>query len=329
MGKIFQQLTLLSGLVLYLLDYGSDIYVAYRYWQNGDVWWFGLTVGFIVGPSIILNITAIIQLIDCWTCLAGVLQLSFIIRYFEAIKSPTKDRVYFLTKLHYLETIVESAPQCCLQGYILLQEWKFPAYTVVSIFLSFLSLAWSIISLEKARHEQESKEFKLCQGFLFSVTQLCSLIPRLTAIVISVYAFSYYAFIFIGIQRVILTLVVFKLQEHHTTASFILSLLASFPYLFHASRTVIPIEKPRNVLLIGYIIIVPETVVMVTLSLTIKMLDASHVDLLKPVVIGLTAGGLFSATICFWCFYYSHDDDDGDGDDNDVDNQKLQIFSDL
>ena len=67
---------------------------------------------------------------------------------------------------------------------------------------------------------------------------------------------------------------------------------------------------------------------MVTLSLTIKMLDASHIDLLKPVVIGLTAGGLFSATICFLCFYSSLDNDD-DGDDNDVVNQKLQIFSDL
>ena len=308
---------MLSGLLLYIFDYGSDIYVAYRYWQNGDVWWFGMTVGFIVGPSIIVNITAIHELIDSWRCLAGILQLSFIFRYFEAINSLASDQVYFMARLRYLETIIESAPQWSLQGYIMLRQWKFPTYTVVSIVLSLLSLTWSIVSLEKARREEKSKEFNFCHGFLFSIIQLCTLIPRLSGIVIFAYVFRYYVFILIAIRWVILTVVVFKLQEHHTTKFLALSLLASFPYLFHASKTVVSrIKRRRDVVVIGYTIIVLETIVMVTLSLTIKMPDVLHVDVLKPIVIGLTAGGFFSATICFWCFYSSHDDDDDDDDRN-------------
>ena len=320
MGKILQRLMMLLGLLLYLFDYGSDIYVANKYWQNGDVWWFGLTVGFIVGPSITVNITAIIQLINYWSCLAAVLQLSIVVRYLEAIKSPKSGRVHSLARLRYLETIIESAPQWCLQGYIMLRQWKFPTYTVVSIVLSLLSLTWSITSLEKARREDEGNEFNICHGLLFTIIQLCTLIPRLSGIVIFAYVFRYYVFIFIAIHWVIQTAVVFKLQQHHTTVSFILSLMTSLPYLFHASKAVISLRRPKHVLVIGYIFIVLGTVAMVTLSLTIKMPDVPHMDELKPIVIGLTAGGLFSASICLWCFYscLNDDDDDDDGLEPDI-----------
>ena len=63
MGKKLQRLSLIVGMLLYLFDYGSDIYVAIKYWKNNDVWWFGMTTGFILVPSIIVNITAIIQVI--------------------------------------------------------------------------------------------------------------------------------------------------------------------------------------------------------------------------------------------------------------------------
>ena len=88
MGGIKQRLLLTTGLLLYIFDYGSDIYVAYRYWENGDVWWFGMTVGFIAVPSILVNITAIIQVINYWTFLAAVLQLSIVFRYLGAIVTP-------------------------------------------------------------------------------------------------------------------------------------------------------------------------------------------------------------------------------------------------
>ena len=80
-----QQLTLLVGLFLFVFDYGSDIYVAIQYWQNNEIWWFRLTVAFIIVPSIIVNITAFIQQKNVWSRIAGALQLSIVARYIEAI----------------------------------------------------------------------------------------------------------------------------------------------------------------------------------------------------------------------------------------------------
>ena len=66
MEKKLGRLSMIVGLILYLFDYGSDIYVAIQYWKNNEYWWFGITIGFIVVPSIIVNITAIIQLMYIW-----------------------------------------------------------------------------------------------------------------------------------------------------------------------------------------------------------------------------------------------------------------------
>ena len=112
-GKNQRRLRLIVGLMLYLFDYGSDIFVAFQYWKHSEYWWFGLTTGLIVVPSIIVNMTAICKLMtetrksifDC------TLHLSVVIRYMETIVSLDSSDIYFLTKLRYLETITESVPQ--------------------------------------------------------------------------------------------------------------------------------------------------------------------------------------------------------------------------
>ena len=45
----------LVGTVLYLVDVGSDLYVAYRHFHNGSWWWFSLTLAFVVVPSLIIT----------------------------------------------------------------------------------------------------------------------------------------------------------------------------------------------------------------------------------------------------------------------------------
>ena len=80
MGNKKQRLTLLVGLFLFLFDNGSDIYVAIQYWQSHEIWWFRLTLAFIIVPSIIANITAFIQQKNIWSCVAGALQLSIVAR---------------------------------------------------------------------------------------------------------------------------------------------------------------------------------------------------------------------------------------------------------
>ena len=101
MGEHLQRFSLLVGLMLYIFDYGSDIYVAVQHWKNNERWWFALTVGFIGVPSLIVNFTAIIQIMNIWTCIAAILQLSIVVRYIEAVLS-RNPRTYSLAKLRYL-----------------------------------------------------------------------------------------------------------------------------------------------------------------------------------------------------------------------------------
>ena len=148
----------------------------------------------------------------------AVLQLSIVVRYIEAIispyppvtrrsrtTSPDRRRIFFLAKLRYLETITESAPQLCLQVYIMLRQWDFPTYTVVSSVLSLLSLAWSITTLEKERIEEE-EDYKLSAAFVFLIWQLSTLVSRLSAIILFAYVFRYYVIIFLAAHWLLLSI---------------------------------------------------------------------------------------------------------------------------
>ena len=100
---------LLAGLVLYLFDLGSDIYVAVQYWKNDEPWWFGTTVMFISVPSLFVNGAAIIQIRNIGTFLAAIFQLSIVVRYIEVLIKPSAksgafSRTYWLEILRYIET---------------------------------------------------------------------------------------------------------------------------------------------------------------------------------------------------------------------------------
>ncbi|CAB4022125.1 XK-related 6 [Paramuricea clavata] len=304
MGKILQRLSLLVGLALYLFDYGSDIYVAVQYGENNEFWWFWMTIGFIGIPSIIVNITAIVQLVNYLTCIAAVLQLSIVGRYIEAFVSLEHKRIYLLAMLRYLETIMESAPQWCLQVYIMLRQWYFPSYTVVSSVFSLLSLAWSITTLEKERATHEDRGFETCETIFFLMGQLFTLISRLSAIVLFAYVFRYYVIIFLAIHWLLLVVIIFQIQRRGGESfekSLLLSLLAAFPSLFHVSKTVIPTKNPKAEMIVGYIFIVLENIIMVTLSLTIEMPGVSHMDVLMPIAVSFLVAGSILSIICGIC----------------------------
>lgn len=48
-------LTVMS-ILSYIFDVGSDIYVAVVYYRDGDIWWFALTVIFVVVPSLTITV---------------------------------------------------------------------------------------------------------------------------------------------------------------------------------------------------------------------------------------------------------------------------------
>jgi hypothetical protein len=300
-----RRILLFLGLLLYLFDYVSDIYVAIQYWKNNDTWWFWMTLGFIIIPSIIVNMISIIKEVNEWTCITAFLQLSFFVRYIQALKSPKAPRnskVYFLAKLRYLETITESAPQWCLQVYIMLRQWYFPSYTLISSGLSLASLAWSITTLEEARATIGKRNLKLVETLLFVVWQLFTLVSRLFAIVLFAYVFRYNVFTFLAVHWLLLVVTMFIIQIYNEECfgkSLLLSLLAAFPFLFHASKTVIPTKDPKAEMNVGYIFLLVENIIMVTLSLAIKMPDVPHLNVWQLIAISCIVGGSVLSFIGF------------------------------
>ena len=243
---ILHLINLIVGCGLYVSDVGFDIYVAIQYAKRDEWWWFAFTLAFVILPFIILNFgycgeseTACETLTSLPRSLVAVLMCyvadfsQWKRKYWD--NEPCGNSCYrncrcqrcenylkekknlaessaSLASFRYLETMSESAPQWCLQNYVMLRQWYFPWYTVLSTVFSFISLAWSITSLEKA--EKISDWFEENSGrtsyptkslIVFFAWQLFSLLSRLSALVFFAYVFRYYVFVFFGLHITLLT----------------------------------------------------------------------------------------------------------------------------
>ena len=181
---------------------------------------------------------------NIWSCTTAIVQLSVVARYIEALVEPRTSvgdfrLTYLLAILRYIETITESAPQWCLQVYIMFRQRSFPSYTVVSSVFSLLSLAWSIMTLEKERKEKNNLDFDRTDVFVFSLKQSLTLVPRLFSIVVFAYVFRSYVFLALAVHWLTLMSMLYLIEtsdgEDHGT-SILLSFLVSFPCLFHCPK---------------------------------------------------------------------------------------------
>ena len=310
---------LLAGLVLYLFDLGSDIYVAVQYWKNDEPWWFGTTVMFISVPSLFVNGAAIIQIRNIGTFLAAIFQLSIVVRYIEVLIKPSAksgafSRTYWLEILRYIETIAESAPQWCLQVYIMLRQESYPWYIVISIVLSLLSLVWSIMALEMERRK-EYLDFSFINISLFLLWQLLTLVSRLFSIVLFAYVFRYYVFIPLAVHWSILVGSIFYIQISaggNLRESLLSSVLYAYPSLLHFSKTVLPMRRPALEMSVRYISLILTTIIMATLSLAIEMPDVPNMDVIQPIAITSVVGVLPLSLGTYYCIHIRGDDDDDD-----------------
>ena len=260
-------LVLLTSFILYIMDIISDIYVAIQYYKNGEIWWCAITLVFVIVPHIIINTyAAYININFLWmsarkSFLMWILQISILASFKQEFtrwkrehwKGNTRDEQHStnVTEMHntrneqhsadvtltmhhtflcLAEAFAESAPQCCLQNYIMIRQWHFPWYTILSTFLSLLSLAWSITSLEIscktcqwarstcdqssewasvsqastnqgcqwAENNKQAKYFPKISLVVFVVAHLCLLVSRLTSLVVFAYVYRYYVFIIVG-----------------------------------------------------------------------------------------------------------------------------------
>ena len=261
MGTKLHQLNLSIGLLLYLFDIGSDIYVAIQYWNNNEPFLFVLTVGLIVVPSLIVNAAAIIQNMDKWRFITAILQSSIVVRYIEALLKPDPgnfSRTYFLAILHYIQTITESAPQWCLQVMIMFHQRSFPSYTVVSTVFSLLSLAWSIMTIEKERRKFYEIDFKCINAFGFFIWQLSTFISRLLAIVAFGYVVPFFAIFPLVFHWFALAWSICLIEisaEAGVGKSILLSMVAAFPLLYHSAKTFLPVKRAQLIMDVGYVVL--------------------------------------------------------------------------
>ena len=252
-------LVLLTSFVLYIMDIISDIYVAFQYYKNSESWWCAMTLAFVIVPHFIINTYATYMNVNfLWVSIRKAffmwsLQLSILASFKQEftrwkrehwnVNENTRDEQHPETEhtrnsqhstdvtltMHHLflrlaEAFAESAPQCCLQNYIMIRQWLFPWYTIISTFFSLLSLAWSITSLEtscktcewawsscdqssqcESRNKasqlvenKDAKSFPKISFLVFFIAHLCLLVSRLTSLITFAYVFRYYVFIVVG-----------------------------------------------------------------------------------------------------------------------------------
>ena len=232
-------------------------------------------------------------------------------------KRNSANSAHRLAWLRYIETVTESAPQWCLQVYIMLRQWYFPWYTVLSTVLSLLSLAWSITTLEKARQaKNENRNYTRMSKVVFLIWQLSFLVSRLSAIVYCAYILRYYVFIFIGTHWVLLFIALvmvqrleFRIANTNIKQSFIRRLFSIFfftyPLLFNVSEPLqyfYFINNLKRFNLIMNIVLAVHNILMLVVSLTVSVFDVSHEDIMKPIAIPCVLGGLMLGT--FFCIVY-------------------------
>ncbi len=324
-GKI-ALVNLIVGYVLHVVDVGSDVYVAIQYCIRSEWWWFSLTLVFTVLPLLAENFSL------CFSPLRSLFIVS--ISYKDAIRKWKEENWDCnenvenvecnrdLAETRYNETIAESAPQWCLQTYVMLRQWFFPYYTILSTLLSFLSLAWSITMFERAEKQYEwyvtKKEIKSYHAVwlhdvLSFAWQLCGLLSRLPALVIFAYVFRYYVFIVLVLHWMVLILVTYHFQKDDMDVRrncfvvqfgrLLYSTCISYPLMFHisenASKLILGEDcKHRSWAIILYHILLSlENIVLVSLAVWAAPASVTHVEDLEKIVLSVVFLGLVAATM--------------------------------
>jgi hypothetical protein len=278
---------LFAGFALFLVDLSLDIKVAAEYKDKFGHVWFRWALFFILVRLFLVSFMAAVEATDncnAVSCCCIFSYFSIILRFAQEVmqwkrtywdRPPCgggnyeecpcerctrhrgemhdfKKSTYEFAWIRYVEAITGSAPQWCLQVYMIFRQRSLPRYILPSVVFSVLSLAWSITNLEKRRVVKEGHNFKLPATVVFFTFQLFTLLPRLFAIVIFAYVFETFVFVLLLLHWLAITLVILRTESvrqfrdtfcaagyrGHVKA-FLLSFLICFPFLFHPSRAIL------------------------------------------------------------------------------------------
>ena len=141
--------TVAFPLVVGYLDLGTDVSAVISYYQAGHLWWFGLGLVFVIGPTLFAAIV-LFRTEGFLRRVCVALHLGLLREAWFSLKYSFYSHV--LVSLRVVEPLYESTPQLMLQLYALLLEWnsegtQWPVWRIFSILTSCFSLAYATTGL--------------------------------------------------------------------------------------------------------------------------------------------------------------------------------------
>ncbi|XP_036948857.1 XK-related protein 8.3 [Acanthopagrus latus] len=207
------------GVCTFLVDWGSDVWVATEFYCRGDFLWFGVLVGLMVLSSVVVQMFSWFWLkydrelpgfseqTGGGTVLFGdrvelsgllhVLQLGFLCRHISAIRQGfrvwwrkqegSEYAVYLthdLSMLRLIETFCESAPQLTLMIYVMLRTNKARTVQFVSIAASTTSIAWMVVDYHRSLRSFLPDKAKQgwCSSLIYFLWNLLLIAPRVAVL---------------------------------------------------------------------------------------------------------------------------------------------------
>ena len=334
--KILSRLyKLMSEPLLYMVDVGTDIWVAMEYYETGDMWWFGWTVFFICLSFLFVNGAGVYHVIKKYgnNCRSRVLiglgfPFLYVIVYgIQVIPicnyrvnqvvvpcSPTCDdedcgecercresveTEYRLAWIRHIETITESAPQLCLQIYIMLRGSNFSLDRIISAVFSLVSIVKSIYTLERFRLKKNKKKIKHEKTVLFVVWQMFAFVSRLSAIVYCAYVFGPYVFLFVLVHWILATACLpFEGKSNlRAVGNFFLVSTSSF---FYISEPLLRFSTDRRPIFLKMnFSLAIQNILMLSMSLAFQRYDGAIKRIAKSCILG---GLVLWAVFFIWYF---------------------------
>ncbi|XP_034747659.1 XK-related protein 8.3 [Etheostoma cragini] len=207
------------GVCTFLVDWGSDVWVATEFYCRGELFWFWVVVGLMVLSSVVVQMFSWfwfkydrqLQMFSARTeggtvffrdqvklsCVLHVLQLGFLCRHISAIRQGfrvwwrkeegSEYAVYLthdLSMLRLIETFCESAPQLTLMIYVMLHTNKARTVQFVSIAASTTSIAWMVVDYHRSLRSFLPDKAKQgwCSSLIYFLWNLLLIAPRVMAL---------------------------------------------------------------------------------------------------------------------------------------------------
>ncbi|XP_072170268.1 XK-related protein 6-like [Diadema setosum] len=236
---IFNVIFMLSGMILYVADIVTDLFVGVQYFRSDHYLWSIMTFLFVLIPSLILQYFSFRWFVSdlendsdhkdkglagrlvCWCdwLATHVLQLGALKRYWRNLKfglRSRKDEAYCelmiyeyrdITMLRLLEAFMESAPQLVLQVYIMVETEELYWLTAACALVSLSSLAWALEAYHKALRDSRTdrKNITYVAMALRMAWRLFTITSRVIAMALFAAIYEWWIFVVAGVHWVVIT----------------------------------------------------------------------------------------------------------------------------